>query len=182
MTESLGTRNKVERKFLRVLAIDPGYDRMGLAVLEGNPSKPTLVWSECVAPPKGAREERLAAVHLAVAGAIREYAPDLFALETLFFSVNKKTAIGVAEARGAVLAAAGIAGLPIYECSPQTVKLAVTGYGAADKSAVAGMVARLVALPLKKRHDDELDAIAVGIAALATGYPHTRPYAGLAKK
>lgn len=154
---------------LRVLSVDPGYDRLGIAVLEGDPSRPTLLMSECVQPPKGEREERLAAVLAAVASAIAEYEPDVLALETLFFSINKKTAIGVAEARGAILSAAGRASLPVREYSPQQVKIAVTGYGGSDKKAVASMVPRLLSLPPKKRLDDELDAIAVGIAALAEG-------------
>lgn len=151
---------------MRILAIDPGYDRLGMAVVEGNPSKPSLVMSECVLPDKGAREDRLARVAEAVAQAIKEYRPDALAIETLFFSINKKTAIGVAEARGAILATAGAASLPVIERSPQQVKLAVAGHGGADKPAVARMLPRIIALPAKKRLDDELDAIAIGIAAL----------------
>ena len=154
---------------MKILAIDPGYDRLGIAVLEGNPSRPTLLWSDCVRPEKGAREDRLAHVSKAVEATIKEYAPDALALETLFFGINKKTALGVAEARGAVLACAGAAALRVIECSPQQVKLAVTGYGRADKAAIAQMIPRLLSLPPKKRLDDELDAIAVGIAALASG-------------
>ncbi len=158
---------------MRVLAIDPGFDRLGLAVLEGDASKPTLIWSECVQPPKGAVEERLQAVFSAVESALTEYKPDILALETLFFSTNnKRSALGVAEARGAILTAAAQAHVRVAEISPQTVKLAVTGHGAADKKAVARMIPLLVALPQKKRLDDELDAIAVGIAALANKYPH----------
>ena len=160
------------RAVMRILAIDPGYDRLGIAVIEGNPSRPTLLWSDCVLPEKGARELRLARVSSAVSDAIREYAPDALAIETLFFSVNKKTAIGVAEARGAILACAGLIALPVIECSPQQVKSAVTGHGGADKAAVARMVPRLLVLPEKKRLDDELDAIAIGITALALGLPH----------
>lgn len=156
---------------MRVLAIDPGFDRMGIAVLEGDPSRPTLVWSDCITPAKGDKEMRLAAVTNAVADAIRDYSPDAFALETLYFSTNKKTALGVAEARGAALSAAGAARVPVQEFSPGTVKLAVTGDGRADKKAIARMVPRLVTLPPKKRLDDELDAIAVGIAALAFSRP-----------
>lgn len=156
------------RKVLRVLAIDPGFDRMGIAVVEGDPSRPTLVWSDCVTPEKGAPEARLAEVEKAATDALERFAPDIFALETLFFSTNVKTAMGVAQARGAVLAAAGrFADCRVVECSPQEVKLAVTGYGAADKKAVANMIPKLIMLPPKKRLDDELDAIAVGIAALA---------------
>ena len=158
---------------MRILAIDPGYDRLGIAVLEGNASKPTLVWSDCVLPAKGLAEERLAEVSNAVARAIQEYTPDALGIETLFFSINKKTALGVAEARGAVLAAAGINNIPVIECTPNQVKLAVTGYGGADKKAVAHMLPQLLTLPKKKRLDDELDAIAIGITALSKGLPRT---------
>ncbi|MCX6787417.1 MAG: crossover junction endodeoxyribonuclease RuvC [Candidatus Kaiserbacteria bacterium] len=154
---------------MKILAIDPGYDRLGIAVIEGNPSRPTLLWSDCVMPDKGPIAQRLAHIANAVAEAIKNYAPDALALETLFFSVNKKTALGVAEARGAILAVAGSASLPVIECSPQQVKLAVTGYGAAQKSAIANMIPQLLTLPQKKRLDDELDAIAIGITALAFG-------------
>lgn len=154
---------------MRVLGIDPGFDRLGLAVLEGHASRPTHVWSACVEPAKGLPEARLAEVHRAVAHAIGEHAPDAIAVETLFFSANKKSALAVAEARGAILAAAGMAGIPVREFSPGTVKLAVTGHGSADKAAIARMVPRLVALPPQvRRLDDELDAIAVAIAGLST--------------
>jgi len=152
---------------MRVLGIDPGYDRLGIAVLEGDPSRPTLIWSDCVLPPKGAKEVRLAAVSRAIEHAITEYSPDAMAIESLFFSKNTTTALGVAEARGAILAEAGKAGLRTIECSPQEVKLTVTGYGAADKASIMLMIPKLIALPPKKRLDDELDAIAVGIAGLA---------------
>jgi len=157
------------RAAMRILAIDPGYDRLGVAVVEGDPSRPTLLMSDCVQPDKGAREERLARVSRAVTDAVTAYAPDALAIETLFFSVNKKTAIGVAESRGAILAAAGLASLPVIECSPQQVKLAVTGHGGSSKVAVAAMIPRLLTLPKKTRLDDELDAIAIGITALAFG-------------
>ena len=156
---------------MRIVGIDPGFDRLGIAIVEGDPSRPTLVWSDCILPPKGAVEERLACVAEAVREAIVKYAPDALALETLFFSINKKTAMGVAEARGAILSSAGIAGIPIIQCSPQQVKIAVTGYGGSDKASVARMLPALIDLPPKKRLDDELDAIAVGITALAMGLP-----------
>lgn len=155
------------REDMKVLAIDPGYDRLGIAVVEGTASKPVVVWSDCVLPPKGFPEERLAFVQNAVEKAIQQYSPSLFALESLFFGVNKKTALKVAEARGAVLSAASNAGLRVLEIPPVSVKLAVTGNGRADKKAVAHMIPFLTPLKEKKRLDDEFDAIAVGIAALA---------------
>jgi len=157
---------------MRILAIDPGYDRLGIAVIEGNPSRPSLIMSDCISPEKGAREIRLAKVATSVSSAIKKYAPEALAIESLFFSANKKTALGVAEARGAVLAMAGIASLPVIECTPQQVKIAVTGHGRASKSDIEHMVPQLVALSKKKRLDDELDAIAIGITALACGLPH----------
>lgn len=157
---------------MRVLAIDPGYDRLGMAVVEGDPSKPLVVWSACVIPEKGEPQERLAQVRTAVEEALATHGPDVLAIESLFFSKNVRTAMGVAEARGVILAAAGGRGTPVREYSPQQVKLAVTGYGSADKKAVAAMVPRLVTLDARKRLDDELDAIALGIAALANRYPH----------
>jgi crossover junction endodeoxyribonuclease RuvC len=156
---------------MRILAIDPGFDRLGIAVVEGDPSRPTHIWSTCVEPPKGEVAERLACVFLEIEKAIKKHSPDVLAIETLFFSTNVKTAMGVAEARGAVLAAAGKGKIRVVEYSPQQVKLAVTGYGAADKKAVAQMIPKLITLPaVKKRLDDELDAIALGIAALASRY------------
>ncbi len=157
---------------MRVLAIDPGYDRLGIAVVEGDASRPIVVWSDCVQPPRGDKEARLAVVHDAIAIAIQKHAPDRFALESLFFSTNKKTAMGVAEARGAALSAAGEAGIPVKEYAPGTIKLAVTGNGRADKAAMARMIPKLVRLDTRKRLDDELDAIAVGITALADRFPH----------
>ncbi len=159
---------------MKVLAIDPGFDRLGIAVLEGDPSRPTYIWSDCILPPKGAAAERLAVVYQAAADAIKKHRPDVLAIEKLFFTINNRTsALGVAEARGAVLAAAGLADLPVMEFSPQEVKLAVTGHGAADKKAVMGMVPKLLTLPKRKRLDDEFDAIALAICALPHRYPHS---------
>ena len=159
------------REDMKILAIDPGYDRLGIAVLEGSASKPILIWSDCVLPYKGSREKRLAYVYDAVTKTISKHKPDILAIETLFFNKNIKTAIGVAEARGAILAAAGSASVPIAEYSPQQVKSAVTGHGGADKAAVARMIPKLLVLPEKKRLDDELDAIALGITALSIHTP-----------
>jgi crossover junction endodeoxyribonuclease RuvC len=158
--------NKIPR---RVLGIDPGFDRLGIAVIEGDPSKPVHVWSDCVNIPKGTQSERLACVYNTIEDMLTQYAPTSCGIEGLFFSTNKKTALSVAEARGAVLSALGNASVPVFEFSPAQVKLAVTGYGKADKVAVSSMVPKLLVLPVKKRLDDEFDAIAVALACLSTG-------------
>lgn len=158
---------------MRILAIDPGYDRMGVAILEGDPSRPILITSDCIVPPKGTPSTRLAHLQQRITYYLDTYAPEALGIESLFFSKNVTTALGVAEARGVVLAACGIANIPTIECSPQQVKLSTTGHGGADKKAVTAMIPRLISLPPKRRLDDELDAIAVGITALAIGLPRT---------
>ena len=167
-TRADSNQAKMSKVPFRVLGIDPGFDRLGLAVLEGDASRPTHIWSDCIQPPKGEASMRLAYVYDSVMSALAEYQPSLLAIETLFFSTNKKTAFSVAEARGAILAAAGKSGVRVLECTPAQVKIAVTGYGSADKKAIEAMVPKLLTLPSKKRLDDEFDALAVAIAGLST--------------
>jgi crossover junction endodeoxyribonuclease RuvC len=143
-----------------VIAVDPGYDRDGIAVFDGD----ILTHSECFVPETKDYAERLAAIHEHVRALFKKFQPDSLALETLFFSKNAKTAFKVAEARGVILVTAAEIGIPVFEYSPQEVKIAVTGVGNADKKAVISMVERLLTLPKQKRLDDEYDAIALGIA------------------
>jgi len=144
-----------------VIAIDPGYDRVGIAVFSAGGA---LTHSECFTPQTKVFAERLLAIQKRVRELVHEFSPSAFALETLFFSVNQKTALKVAEARGALLVTAAELELAIYEYSPQEIKIAVTGSGNADKKAVAGMVSRLAAIETHGKMDDELDAIALGMA------------------
>ncbi len=101
------------------------------------------------------------------------------ALETLFFSVNKKTAIKVAEARGVVLLLAAKKQLPVLEISPQAVKLSMTGVGNASKEQVQKMVGLSLKINIQDKIDDELDAIALGVTALQTLRLHTKIKNGL---
>jgi crossover junction endodeoxyribonuclease RuvC len=103
---------------------------------------------------------------------IKQYEPATLAIESLFFNKNQKTAIHVAEARGAITVAAVRAGVLVHEYSPQAVKIAVTGSGNAAKEGVIRMVDRLLTLPKRRRLDDEYDAIALGICH--TNNPHAR--------
>lgn len=155
----------MQNKDYTILAIDPGYERLGIAVIKKQGSKETLLFSECFHTPKEKTHgERLAMLALEVEKVIAEFAPDDLAIETLFFNDNTKTAIKVAEARGVVIAVAAKAGLTVYEYGPLQIKIAVTGYGRSAKDAVITMVKRLIAIPEKKKIvDDEFDAIAVGL-------------------
>lgn len=154
---------------MKILAFDPGFERLGVAVLERTAGRDTLVHSECLQTPKILSfAERLAALGTEVESLITAHTPDVVALESIFFEKNAKTAINVAAVRGVLAYIAAKRGLPLHEYTPLQVKVAVTGYGKSDKTAVAAMVPRLIALPERKRLDDEVDAIAVGLTCLAT--------------
>jgi crossover junction endodeoxyribonuclease RuvC len=153
---------------MRVLAIDPGYDRLGVAVMEYMDGKEHLVFSTCVLTDKKSDlVDRLFVIGTTVSELITAHQPDTVAIETLFFNKNIKTAIGVAQARGIILYLAKKAGCVVHEFGPQEIKVAVTGYGNSDKDAVFSMVNRLVPNVPKNALDDEYDAIAVGITCLA---------------
>jgi crossover junction endodeoxyribonuclease RuvC len=153
---------------MKVLAFDPGYDRLGVAVLEHTSPKEVLRYSTCVTTPRtDAMPDRLCIIGDAIAGLITEHTPDVVALETLFFNKNQKTGIAVAEVRGIILYLARHHGCTVMEFGPQEIKIAVTGYGKSDKGAVISMVKRLVENVPEGVLDDEYDAIAVGITALA---------------
>jgi crossover junction endodeoxyribonuclease RuvC len=153
---------------MKVLAIDPGYDRLGLAVLEGSSGKETLLFSTCVTSDKKADfSDRLLSLGNAFTDLLEEYQPDSIAIETLFFNKNVKTALAVAEARGVFIFLAKKHQCVVHEFTPQEIKIATTGYGKSDKAAVIDMVKRLVKSAPKKALDDEYDAIAVGITCLA---------------
>lgn len=153
---------------MKVLAVDPGYDRLGVAILEKQDGKEVLLHSECIETDKQARlDVRIHAAGQVIKDLLKKYQPDAVGIETLFFNKNQKTAIGVAQIRGVILYLAHEAGSAVYEYGPQEIKVAITGYGKSDKTAVIDMVKRLVKGSPEKALDDEYDAIAVGITTLA---------------
>ncbi|HEY9481053.1 MAG TPA: crossover junction endodeoxyribonuclease RuvC [Candidatus Paceibacterota bacterium] len=155
---------------MKLLAIDPGYERLGIAVLEKEPrQKEQLLYSDCFQTAKTLpHAERLRLIGSELERVITEYTPEALCLESLYFSKNQTTAIKVAEVRGVILYTAARTGLKIYEYNPMEIKVAVTGYGKSDKSAVTAMVPKLIRIEKKIRFDDEYDAIAVGLTCLAT--------------
>lgn len=154
---------------MRVLAFDPGFERLGIAVVEKQNGKEVLIASHCVrTDAKLPFPTRLRQLGEAVETYIEEWKPTVAALENLYFENNAKTAMNVAAVRGMLTYIAAARGLPVYEYTPLQVKVAITGYGKSDKAAVAHMVGRLVRLEEKKRLDDEMDAIAIGLTCLAS--------------
>lgn len=161
------------RKSPRVLSFDPGYERLGVAILEKNPpaggGKDVLLYSGCIRTQATLPfPERLHILGAAAEAAIVKWKPTAVALENVFFEKNAKTAMGVARVAGMLSYIAASKGLPVFEYTPLEVKVAMTGYGKSDKRSVAAMVARLVHVPVRKRLDDELDAIAIGLTCLAS--------------
>lgn len=155
---------------MRVIAIDPGYDRVGIAILEKEArSKEVLLFSECFeTSSKDDIDQRIFKIGDRVDKLILEYNPQVMAIETLYFSNNHKTVMGVSEARGVLKYVAISNGLEVIELTPAQIKIAITGYGRADKKQVLHMVPRLVEVEnADKMIDDEVDAIAVGLCALA---------------
>jgi len=157
---------------MKILAVDPGFARVGIAVLE-NPSagrgQEKLLYSDCFKTSrKDEFHKRLLAVGEEIKGVIKKYKPKALAIETLFFNTNQKTAMKVAEARGVVVFEATRANLPIYEYTPLQIKIAITGYGRAPKEQMISMVGKLIDIDTKKKMlDDELDAIAIGLTHCA---------------
>jgi len=153
---------------MKILGIDPGYDRLGIAVLE-KPArgKEVVLFSECFSTSsKDSIYDRLKSVGDEVARVMGEFKPDEITLETLFITKNQKTAMRVAEVRGIIIYEAVLRGIAVFEYSPMEVKMAVTGDGTSDKSRVIKMIHLLVDIPPKK-HDDEYDAIAVALTHAA---------------
>ncbi len=155
---------------MRILAIDPGFERLGIAVIErkNRSVKEELIYSSCFkTSAKLSISERFFLIGQEVASKIKKFRPDVLAIETIFLTSNQKTAIAVAEARGVVIYECERAHLKIFEYSPLQIKQAVTGYGAATKEQVAKMVKNLIFYVGQKKSDDEIDAIAIGLTCFA---------------
>ena len=161
----------------KVLAIDPGYGRIGLAIVQKKDTEITLLFSECFETEKETVfEERLSHIGNRILEIITAHQPNHAAIEKLFFSKNKKTALKTSEVRGICIYTAKSKGLEVTEYTPNQVKNAVTGNSNATKKDIIRMVPRLIAMEDKKRHDDEYDAVAIGIthtAALQQVYKNT---------
>lgn len=152
---------------MRLLGIDPGTRRCGFGIVDSAGSTVRAVACGLL-DSEGAGEGAsglLLSLHRHLRALILEHRPERLAVERLFFNKNVRTALAVGEARGVVLMTAADCGLPVDELSPQEVKIALTGHGAADKGQVGRMVARILGLPAPPRPDDVADALAVAVAA-----------------
>ena len=152
----------------KILGIDPGYGRLGIAVIESIARKSTLIHSECFeTDSKLPHPERLALVLEKIIKVITKYDPDVLAIETLIFSKNVKTALKVAEVRGLIIAESASRGLQISEHHPNEIKMAVTGYGRSDKKQIIFMLEKILKITKHLKYDDEYDAIAIALTSEA---------------
>ncbi|MBP9765681.1 MAG: crossover junction endodeoxyribonuclease RuvC [Candidatus Pacebacteria bacterium] len=152
----------------KIIGIDPGYDRLGVSILEKKNNEYTICFSTCLtSDKKDGVNERIFKLTKEVKKIINIYEPKEMSIEKLFFTNNQKTAMGVAETRGALIFLAKDLDLKIFEYTPLQIKSALTGYGKADKNQVNFMLNQIFKFKDKtKKLDDEYDAIAVGYTHL----------------
>jgi crossover junction endodeoxyribonuclease RuvC len=149
---------------MKILGIDPGYDRIGIAIIEKNKGQDVLLHSECfTTDAKLPFYERLVKIEKRITEILDEFEPDALSIETLFISKNQKTGMRVAEARGVIAVSAAKRGVSIFEYSPPEIKAAITSDGRSDKTQMIKMIPLLVKMRPRKRRDDEYDAIAAAL-------------------
>ena len=149
---------------MRILGIDPGYATIGFGLIEADRAQAHMVTYGAITTPAGLPlSRRLYQIGTDMEELISQTKPDVIAIEELFFNTNITTGIAVAHGRGVLLYAAEKCGIPLYEYTPGQVKLAVTGYGKAEKHQVMDMTKRLLKLKAVPRPDDAADALAIAL-------------------
>jgi crossover junction endodeoxyribonuclease RuvC len=149
---------------MKALGIDPGTATTGYGILEGEGDDIKLVDYGCIkTSSKEPSSARLKKIFSDTKKIISKHKPKWIVVERLFFGANTKTAMAVGQARGVILLAASQAGLDIAEYTPLEVKMALTGYGRADKNQVQQMVKRILKLKTIPKPDDASDALAVAL-------------------
>ena len=147
-----------------ILGIDPGYERVGYAVINYTANKFRPITIGTVTTPAHTEfSGRLNSIYEDLVSIIDTFKPEEFAIEELFYFKNQKTVIDVAQARGVILLAAKRAGLPIYEYTPLQVKNSIVGYGRAEKSQIQEMTRKLLRIDKVIRPDEAADAAAIAI-------------------
>jgi crossover junction endodeoxyribonuclease RuvC len=158
------------KKHQRILGFDPGYGRLGFGVIDAIKAKSTAVAFGVITTKAGTPSlDRLKEIATDVRALIKAHKPDAMGIEELFFGKNVTTAIKVAEVRGVLLLIAAENDLPVTELKPVEVKMALTGYGKADKKQMQQMVKTVFGLSSIPRPDDAADALAIAWAVMGRG-------------
>jgi len=154
-------------KFMIILGIDPGTTRIGYAVIEKKDSDNlNLLTCGCLESKNKEQKDRLKEISDLILDLILKYRPEVLGIEKLFFTKNAKTALAVAEARGVIINSAN--SLNIREFTPLEIKVAITGYGKAEKEQVKKMACRILKLEKMPKIDDTSDALAIALTACYT--------------
>lgn len=149
---------------MRILGIDPGFDRTGFGVIDQVGSTPTWIHHSCLQTKAGTDFGlRLKQLREETVQVIKTFQPHCVSVEQLFFQNNAKTAINVGMARGVIILSIAEANLPLVELTPGQVKQGIAGYGSADKKQVGEMVKRFLKLKEIPTPDDAADALAIAI-------------------
>jgi len=152
-----------------ILGIDPGTAITGYGLIDQSMGKMKAVeFGVFKTRPKDSPQERLASLYHQLLIVIQRHRPHAMALEKLFFGSNTTTAFSVGQARGVIMLACAQHQIPLSEYAPNEVKLAVCGYGKAEKAQVQHMVKSLLGLKTIPHPDDAADALAIAICHLNT--------------
>lgn len=147
-----------------IVGIDPGFAIVGFGVLKYEGNKFGVLDCGRITTEAGvAFPLRLLTIHEELAAIYGRYKPDCVAVEKLYFNTNSKTAISVAQGRGAILVTSALCGAQVYEYTPLQIKMAVTGYGQADKAQIRYMVKVLLNIQGALKSDDVADALAAAV-------------------
>ena len=165
---------------MRILGIDPGFATIGFGLVEAKRGQAQMVTYGAITTPAGLPlSRRLYQIGTDMEDLIGQLTPDVISIEELFFNTNITTGIAVAHGRGVLLYAAEKCGVPLYEYTPSQVKLAVTGYGKAEKRQVMDITRRIIKLENVPRPDDAADALALALCH-ARSFPSRLPREGSA--
>ena len=149
---------------MRILGIDPGYAIVGFGVVSYHGAEFVPLEYGAITTEAGTRfAARLNAIYDDLDFLCSRFRPDCIAIERLYFNSNQKTAIDVAQARGVIVLCAEKHGIPMFEYTPLQVKMAVVGYGRAEKRQVMDMTRRILHLAQIPKPDDAADALALAI-------------------
>jgi len=149
---------------VRIVGVDPGSMHTGYGCIETSGSRLHIVTSGVISPPaQGTFPEKLLLVHAGLSNLLREYEPEVVAIEDLFYARNARSVSKLGHVRGVAMLAAAEAGMPVAEYLPTQVKQAVVGYGRAEKQQVRDMVMLLLGLKTPPEKLDTSDALAVAI-------------------
>lgn len=162
---------------MRVLGLDPGLTCAGFGVVDGRAGRLKAVDFGAIRTPREPVQLRLEQLYEQVAALIERYEPEAVSVERVLFNANARTAMSVGQAAGIALLAAAKGGCEVAQYTPNEVKIAVAGYGRAEKQQVQAMVARLLGLEAPPKPPDAADAL-----ALAVTHIHARRLRALAKE